>query len=53
MAAVGGETLEAAIEVMKDFGRIIACGQISQCKYPHPHTHHDPAVLPPPGFAVA
>lgn len=27
---VGGEILEAAIEVMRDHGRIVACGQISQ-----------------------
>jgi NADPH-dependent curcumin reductase CurA len=27
---VGGEQLEAAINAMKDFGRIIACGMISQ-----------------------
>lgn len=27
---VGGPTLEAALECMKDFGRVIACGQISQ-----------------------
>ncbi|KAL2365337.1 hypothetical protein RJZ56_001717 [Blastomyces dermatitidis] len=27
---VGGEHLEAAIDAMKDFGRIVACGMISQ-----------------------
>eukprot|EP01047_Picozoa_sp_COSAG01_P063637 COSAG01_NODE_8280_length_2846_cov_2.831452_2_plen_74_part_00 len=27
---MGGETLEASIEVMREFGRIIACGSISQ-----------------------
>ena len=27
---VGGETLEAALEVMNDLGRVIACGTISQ-----------------------
>ena len=31
---VGGPTLEAALEVMKDFGRVIACGQISQYDLP-------------------
>lgn len=31
---VGGITLESALEVMKDFGRIIACGQISQYDLP-------------------
>ena len=31
---VGGPTLEAALEVMNDFGRVIACGQISQYDLP-------------------
>ncbi len=31
---VGGPTLESALEVMNDFGRIIACGQISQYDVP-------------------
>eukprot|EP01065_Artemidia_motanka_P050358 TRINITY_DN8592_c0_g1_i2.p1 TRINITY_DN8592_c0_g1~~TRINITY_DN8592_c0_g1_i2.p1 ORF type:complete len:367 (+),score=141.72 TRINITY_DN8592_c0_g1_i2:45-1103(+) len=31
---VGGEALEDSIEVMRDFGRIIACGQISQYNLP-------------------
>ena len=31
---VGGPTLESALEVMKDFGRVIACGQISQYDLP-------------------
>jgi NADPH-dependent curcumin reductase CurA len=31
---VGGPTLEAALEVMKDFGRVIACGAISQYDLP-------------------
>lgn len=32
---VGGETLQAAIDAMKDYGRIVACGMISQvsCSY--------------------
>ncbi len=29
---VGGPTLECALEVMNDFGRVIACGQISQVR---------------------
>lgn len=31
---VGGPTLDAALEVMKDDGRIIACGMISQYNTP-------------------
>jgi len=31
---VGGEQLEAAIECMKDFGRIIACGMVSEYNKP-------------------
>lgn len=31
---VGGEQLEAAIESMKDFGRIIACGMVSEYNKP-------------------
>ncbi|PNS21596.1 2-alkenal reductase (NADP(+)-dependent) [Sphaceloma murrayae] len=31
---VGGETLEAAIAAMKPFGRIVACGMISQYNLP-------------------
>ncbi|KAF2475279.1 NAD(P)-binding protein [Lindgomyces ingoldianus] len=31
---VGGETLDAALGAMKDFGRIVGCGQISQYNLP-------------------
>jgi NADPH-dependent curcumin reductase CurA len=31
---VGGEQLEAAIDAMRDFGRIVACGMISQYNLP-------------------
>jgi NADPH-dependent curcumin reductase CurA len=31
---VGGEQLEAALEVMNDFGRIIACGMVSEYNKP-------------------
>ena len=31
---VGGPTLEAALEVMNDFGRVIMCGSISQYDLP-------------------
>ena len=31
---MGGEQLEAAISCMNDFGRIIACGMISQYNLP-------------------
>ncbi|ETI23597.1 hypothetical protein G647_05399 [Cladophialophora carrionii CBS 160.54] len=31
---VGGEQLEAALEAMKDFGRIVVCGMISQYNKP-------------------
>ncbi|KAF9121389.1 hypothetical protein BGW39_010575 [Mortierella sp. 14UC] len=34
---VGGETLEAALEVMKDHGRVIACGMISQYNTQQPY----------------
>ncbi|KAG0290586.1 hypothetical protein BGZ96_005953 [Linnemannia gamsii] len=34
---VGGETLEAALEMMKDHGRIIACGMISQYNTQQPY----------------
>jgi NADPH-dependent curcumin reductase CurA len=31
---VGGEQLEAALEMMKNFGRIVACGMVSQYNLP-------------------
>ncbi|KAK3813684.1 MAG: hypothetical protein JOS17DRAFT_453213 [Linnemannia elongata] len=34
---VGGETLEAALEVMKDHGRVIACGMVSQYNTQQPY----------------
>ncbi|KAG9070235.1 hypothetical protein KI688_009569 [Linnemannia hyalina] len=34
---VGGETLEAALEVMKNHGRVIACGMISQYNTQEPY----------------
>ncbi|KAG9070242.1 hypothetical protein KI688_009577 [Linnemannia hyalina] len=34
---VGGETLEAALEVMKNHGRVIACGMISQYNTQKPY----------------
>ncbi|KAF9131409.1 hypothetical protein BGW39_001839 [Mortierella sp. 14UC] len=34
---VGGETLEAALEVMKNHGRVIACGMISQYNTTKPY----------------
>ncbi|KAF4548470.1 NADP-dependent oxidoreductase RED1-like protein [Elsinoe fawcettii] len=36
---VGGDTLEAAINAMKPFGRIVACGMISQYNLP-PDQHY-------------
>jgi len=34
---VGGETLEAALEMMKNHGRVIACGMISQYNTQQPY----------------
>ncbi|GJJ72233.1 hypothetical protein EMPS_04590 [Entomortierella parvispora] len=34
---VGGETLEAALEVMNNHGRIVACGMISAYNNPNPY----------------
>ncbi|KAF9970464.1 hypothetical protein BGZ73_006817 [Actinomortierella ambigua] len=34
---VGGEQLEAALEVMKDHGRVVACGMISQYNATQPY----------------
>lgn len=45
---VGGETLEAAIFAMKDYGRIVACGMISQVSCSslrlRCHTHYNVAA---------
>ena len=34
---VGGETLEAALEVMNNYGRIVVCGMISAYNNPNPY----------------
>ncbi len=36
---VGGETLEAALEVMKRFGVVVMCGSISQYNTPAAERH--------------
>jgi NADPH-dependent curcumin reductase CurA len=36
---VGGEQLEAALDAMNDFGRIVACGMVSQYNTPMPERY--------------